>query len=166
MAKTTTAEKWVLMTELNGEALLHHFKLSNHGNVVRIKKGTGAEEPFDAKSIGGYKYISFTTREGSRETIYLHRLVAEFFVDAGDENRTYVIHKDYNRNNNRFDNLEWVTQEVLYAHRSAKAGRISASKQSPQRNRHLQSEVVANQAQALEDVRVRRMVGEYFGISQ
>lgn len=166
MAKNNSVEKWVLMTELNGEPLLHHFKLSNYGNVVRIKKGTGAEEPFDAKSIGGYKYISFTTREGSRETIYLHRLVAEFFVDSGDEHHTYVIHKDYNRNNNQFDNLEWVTQEVLYAHRSAKAGRLSTPKQGAQRSKLLQSEVVANQAQALEDVRVRRMVGEYFGISQ
>ncbi len=123
MARKISEERWVLMTELNGEPLLHHFKLSNLGNVVRIRKGAGPEEPFNPKEIGGYKYISFTTLEGSRETIYLHRLVAEFFVENGDEDNTYVIHKDYNRRNNRFDNLEWVPQSVLYKHRARKAGR-------------------------------------------
>ena len=116
-------EKWVLMTELNNEPLLHHFKLSNMGNVVKIKKGVGPESPFEPKNIGGYKYISFTTRKGSRETIYLHRLVAEFFVRASSDDAVFVLHKDYDRENNRYDNLKWVTSKEFYKHRAAKAGR-------------------------------------------
>lgn len=111
------------MTELNGEPLLHHFKLSNFGNVVRIKGGEGAEEPFLPKRILGYKYISFSTKKGTRETIYVHRLVAEFFVKTTKKNAEFVIHKDYSRDNNRFDNLEWVTASELSKHRAAKAGR-------------------------------------------
>jgi hypothetical protein len=124
MAKKNTPEKWVLMTELNGELLLHHFKLSNLGNVVRIKKGEGSEEPFHPRKILGYEYISFTTRKGSRETIYLHRLVAEFFVKAPSSEAEFVIHVDYSRDNNRFDNLKWVDKTDLKKHRSAKAGRL------------------------------------------
>jgi len=124
MAKKNTPEKWVLMTELNGEPLLHHFKLSNFGNVVRMKKGDGPEEPFHPRKILGYQYISFTTRNGSRETIYLHRLIAEFFVDSSDPKAEFVIHKDYSRENNRFDNLKWVTRAELKKHRSVKAGRL------------------------------------------
>ncbi|MCZ4408760.1 HNH endonuclease [Cryomorphaceae bacterium 1068] len=124
MAKRNTPEKWVLMTELNGEPLLHHFKLSNLGNVVRMKKGEGPEEPFHPRKILGYQYISFTTRNGSRETIYLHRLVAEFFVEASSPDAEFVIHIDYSRDNNRFDNLKWVNKVELKKHRSAKAGRL------------------------------------------
>jgi len=121
--KKAEEEKWVLMTELNGEPLLHHFKLSNYGNVVKIKKGTGPEIPFEPKNIGGYKYISFTTLNKTRETIYLHRLVAEFFVEATDQEDIFVLHKNYDRDNNRFDNLKWVTSKEFYKHRAAKAGR-------------------------------------------
>jgi hypothetical protein len=124
MAKKNTPEKWVLMTELNGEPLLHHFKLSNLGNVARMKKGEGPEEPFYPRKILGYQYISFTTRKGSRETIYLHRLVAEFFVEASGPEAEFVIHKDYTRDDNRFDNLKWVYKTELKKHRSAKAGRL------------------------------------------
>jgi len=112
------------MTELNGEPLLHHFKLSNLGNVARMKKGEGPEEPFYPRKILGYQYISFTTRKGSRETIYLHRLVAEFFVKASGPEAEFVIHKDYTRDDNRFDNLKWVDKTELKKHRSAKAGRL------------------------------------------
>ena len=124
MAKKNTPEKWVLMTELNGEPLLHHFKLSNLGNVIRMKKGEGPEEPFHPRKILSYQYISFTTRNGSRETIYLHRLVAEFFVKASSPDAEFVIHIDYSRDNNRFDNLKWVNKVELKKHRSAKAGRL------------------------------------------
>ncbi|MEM9050449.1 MAG: HNH endonuclease [Bacteroidota bacterium] len=126
MAKRSLTEKWVLMTELNGEPLLHHFKLSNFGNVIKIKKGVGDELEFKPSTILGYEYISFTTRQGSRETIYLHRLIAEFFVKSQRDNAQYVIHKDYSRKNNRYDNLKWVTKEELKKHRSAKAGRLPA----------------------------------------
>lgn len=121
--KKVDDEKWVLMTELNGEPLLHHFKLSNYGRVVKIKKGEGPELPFEPKNIGGYKYISFTSRNKSRETIYLHRLVAEFFVEPEDKDFIFVLHKNYDRDDNRYDNLQWVSSDEFYKHRAAKAGR-------------------------------------------
>ncbi len=161
MAKTSS-EKWVLMTELNGEPLLHHFKLSNHGRVVRIKKGVGQEESFLPKEIGGYKYISFTTRNGSRETIYLHRLVAEFFVEPSGDQEVFVIHKDYNRKNNRHDNLEWVTKEVLYKHRSAKAGRLPGS--SSKRKRLQQSGGITNEDVAVARDRFRKRLSQHLGL--
>jgi len=162
MAKKEPTEKWVLMTELNGEALLHHFKLSNFGNVVRIKKGEGPEEVFNPKEIGGYKYISFTTRKGSRETIYVHRLVAEFFVKNEDEQATYVIHSDYDRKNNRFDNLRWVTQEVLYKHRAQKAGRTPGRTNS--RKKLIRPDMTSNEAAARQKSEHKRMLAEFAGI--
>jgi hypothetical protein len=164
MAKKAPVEKWVLMTELAGEPLLHHFKLSNFGNVVRIKKGVGVEEPFDTKSIGGYKYISFTTRNGNRETIYLHRLIAEFFVPNDDGEKSYVIHKDYDRQNNLFDNLVWADQDELYKHRAVKAGRVAGKRNT--RKRIVKSGPISTSGKADEKARVRRLVAEYFAVAQ
>ena len=156
--KKQEEEKWVLMTELNGEPLLHHFKLSNFGNVVKIPKGVGNEMPFDPKNIGGYKYISFTTRNGSRETIYLHRLVAEFFVDAESEDHLFVLHKDYDRSNNHYGNLVWVTSEVFYKHRAAKAGRKPQTAQTETFTESIAEHKEINKA------KLRGILAEYAGI--
>lgn len=157
MAKQKEEEKWVLMTELNGEPLLHHFKLSNLGNVVKIKKGIGAETPFLPKNIGGYKYISFTTRNGSRETIYLHRLVAEFFVPADSEDDVFVLHKNYDRENNHFSNLEWVTSQEFYKHRAAKAGRKPKTAKTETYEENLPEQAERKKA------KLRRYVAEFSG---
>ncbi len=161
MSPDASTEKWILMTELNGEPLLHHFKLSSFGNVVRIKKGREEEDIFMTREIGGYKYISFTTRTGSRETIYLHRLVAEFFVEGYDPDKPYVVHKDYDRRNNRFDNLAWVSQDELYKHRYAKTSHPVDRQRKVQR-----PEVLSNEARATENMRNRKLVSECLSILQ
>lgn len=57
----------------------------------------------------GYKIVSLGGRE-HRKNYYVHRLVAEAFIPNPKEKRV-VNHKDYNRANNRADNLEWCTDK-------------------------------------------------------
>ena len=47
---------------------------------------------------------------------YIHRLVAEYFIEK-PTGKNVVNHKDCNRSNNHIDNLEWVTakENVEYA---------------------------------------------------
>lgn len=162
MSETADAEKWVLMTELNGEPLLHHFKISNAGNVRKLKKGEEPEMEFDPKEIGGYKYISFTTRNGSRETIYLHRLIAEFFIEPDGPAHKFVIHKDYDRKNNHADNLQWVPKDVLYKHRSAKAGRIPGKSNS--RKKLLAPEGIIDEQVAMRENDLKVLIAQTLGI--
>lgn len=164
MAKGNKNEQWILMTELNGEPLLHHFKLSDRGRVVRIKKGKGTEEPFEPRTIGGYKYISFTTRNGSQATIYVHRLVAQFFLPTPAEGEDFVIHTDYDRANNVVENLSWVNRHDLAAHRGKKAGRMpgrSNSRKKLSRPDHVIPESVAER-----EADFNRLVSEMVGVTQ
>lgn len=51
-----------------------------------------------------------------REDVYVHRIIAELFLDK-PEGKDVVNHKDCNTKNNCVDNLEWVTtkENVDYA---------------------------------------------------
>lgn len=74
----------------------------------------------NGKTVDLYEVIPRATRNGymriyarndltgKRQDLYVHRLVAEAFLNNPDSKR-YVNHKDCDRGNNQVDNLEWVT---------------------------------------------------------
>ena len=54
----------------------------------------------------GYKKVSLYTEEGKMVNKYIHRLVAETFID-NPNNLSEVNHIDEDKSNNCVDNLEW-----------------------------------------------------------
>jgi len=103
------------------ENLCGRYQVSNLGNVKRTaicKVGWGREyileqerlmTPFD--NGNGYKVVSFSVYDGEkkkRKNFYVHRLVANAFID-NPQNKPEVNHKNYNRGDNRVENLEWCT---------------------------------------------------------
>lgn len=105
------------------------YKISSHGRVKvkrRVMYGLVDGEfqplyvakekimsPFDNGS--GYLCIALT-KCGKRKNFYIHRLVAEHFID-NPYSKVQVNHKDYDRKNNKVDNLEWVTvsENAIYS---------------------------------------------------
>lgn len=63
----------------------------------------------------GYLIVSLRIN-GKRKNHYVHRLVAESFID-NLENKPEVNHKDFNPYNNCVNNLEWSTRKenILYS---------------------------------------------------
>lgn len=62
----------------------------------------------------GYKFV-YLMKDGKRKKYYVHRLVAEHFLNK-KEGANVVNHKDYNPNNNEVTNLEWCTQSENILH--------------------------------------------------
>lgn len=58
----------------------------------------------------GYEEITLGACEQGRTSVKVHRLVATMFVPNSDPlHNTDVNHKDFNRQNNNYYNLEWVS---------------------------------------------------------
>jgi len=55
-------------------------------------------------------------KDNKQHSIYIHRLVALHFIN-NHENKEEVNHKDWNKENNHIDNLEWVTRSENMQHR-------------------------------------------------
>lgn len=68
-----------------------------------------------------YPTIKLRTKEGTRKTFKVHRLVASAFL-PNVKNKATVNHKDGNKLNNQLDNLEWATfsENNYHARRTVK----------------------------------------------
>lgn len=76
----------------------NRFKVSSKG---RIQTPTG-------KKTFGYNIAGYRRIRTSGVSIAVHRIVAKTFLEPV-EGKNLVNHIDHNKQNNSFDNLEWVT---------------------------------------------------------
>lgn len=91
------------------------FAVSNNGEVIAADTG----KKVAIRDNGhGYKQVQIM-RGGKRYTRYVHRLVAECFLD-NVEGYTEINHIDGNKANNNVNNLEWCnhSQNLIHAFRT------------------------------------------------
>ena len=75
------------------------YKLTSNNLFLKIKL---THHP------NGYMYTAFNTKEGTRITRRVHRLVALAFL-PNPNNYDIIGHKDNNKSNNKVENLYWTT---------------------------------------------------------
>lgn len=93
-------EVWKAVKGFEGE-----YSISTYGRVRNDRSG---KISMGSESGIGYKKFSFWRDNKQISKAYVHRLVAEAFIEK-KPGYTEVNHKDGNRANNNIDNLEWVT---------------------------------------------------------
>jgi len=66
----------------------------------------------------GYYYVDLS-KNGKSKKVKIHRLVALHFIN-NSENKSQINHKDGNKSNNIYSNLEWCTQRenTIHAYRT------------------------------------------------
>lgn len=114
------SEEWKEIIEFEG-----YYEVSNLGRVRsverRLEDKAGRERTFKGVIMKqqvhykGYMMV-WLRRSGNRQKMYVHRLVATAF-HPNPEDKEMVNHKDKDRQNNHFENLEWVTIEENTYHR-------------------------------------------------
>ena len=91
------------------------YAISNYGKLLNKKTNYSFKFCTDNN---GYKILKLGKGAG-RTSMRLHQLVAKQFV-RGEREELVVNHKDGNKENNRYDNLEWVTQARNIEHAIAR----------------------------------------------
>ena len=92
------------------------YQISNFGNIRSwIKQGSKNKKrtPFSkllklSTNKGGYKVCNIALRTIKKKSVLVHRMVAEAFIPNPQHFRV-VMHKDDDKSNNHFLNLEWGT---------------------------------------------------------
>lgn len=100
------------------------YKVSNLGRVKSLKKWAGnkykakwiEEESILTPTNNGTGYLFIGLRKDTqRKNRYIHRLVAEHFIE-NPHNYKEVNHIDFNKRNNIVSNLEWCNRKENVGH--------------------------------------------------
>jgi hypothetical protein len=102
-----------------------NYEVSNYGNIRNIKRNI-----FMSPSLKkGYYVVGLSDIKSKSYVLYVQRLVASCFVKVTDKYKDIenlvVNHKDENKLNNHYNNLEWMTgaDNVKYS-RGSKVNQI------------------------------------------
>lgn len=101
------------------------YQVSNLGRVKRVNSHRVLKA---GKHTGGYLKVNLS-KNGSKSTKTIHRLVAQAFI-PNSENKPGVNHIDENKTNNMASNLEWSTSKENNNHGTHNE-KISKSKSIP-----------------------------------
>lgn len=101
------------------------YRVSEDGHIWSVKRGHEIAQRYDK---WGYLRCNLS-KEGKVYTRYIHQLVAQAFI-PNPEDKPTVNHKDENKENNHWTNLEWMTVKENNQY-GTRAARAAASKCKP-----------------------------------
>lgn len=141
------------------------FKISNYGRLINSKedKDTLVKQYF----INGYQNLPLKQKVNGKQTSrYVHKLVAQHFLDKNDG--VCVIHLDYDKTNNHIDNLKWATKREKEVHQFTNPEYKNLKRRIPY-NAKLTETKVKLLKRKLNDPNRRtrlKMIAKQFGISE
>lgn len=146
------------------------LEISNHGRVKTIDRysyGKGFKGSTTKKLIKGkfrviqylHKYPSIRDR---KKFLRIHRMVAEMFV-PNPENKPEVNHKDCNKLNPYYKNLEWCTRLENTEH-AIQNNLMNPVKGTEHWNNKLDEIQVKTIRKCLEDGMTQQKIADYFKV--
>ena len=167
-------EKWVPIV-FEGIENPPHYEVSNYGRLRSFQSSSvsrPAQTPIHATSklikgsiIQGYRSLNIRS-EGKTLNRYVHKLVAEHFIQRDHPDQTFVIHLDHDKQNNYYQNLRWVTKDEMIEHNRQNPYLKNRTLPRQTRNYKLtESKVRIIKKLLLNDKNRLKMIAKQFGIT-
>lgn len=110
------AEKWTpIVIDVEGVEHPPRYEVSNFGRL-RSFQNNEKGEIIKGSVIQGYKSLNIRLPKGKSFNRYVHKLVAETFVQRSSPDHKFVIHLDFDKQSNHYENLKWATKDEMVAH--------------------------------------------------
>lgn len=90
-------------------------RISSQGRVISVEEN-GKTQLLKLTPTNGYPMVNaYQKRNGKKSGRYVHKLVAQHFLER-KENEEFVIHINYDKLDNRVENLKWATKREKELH--------------------------------------------------
>lgn len=151
------------------------YEVSNYGRLRSFQFSPATRPQPEANNstsklikgstIQGYRSLNIRS-EGKMLNRYVHKLVAELFIDRGQPDQTFVIHLDHDKLNNHYRNLSWVTKNEMIEHNRQNPYLQNRTLPRQTRNYKLtESKVKIIKKLLLNDKNRLKMIAKQFGIT-
>lgn len=167
MVKPIKNEKWKVI-QFNGDVFRCHYAVSDHGRLVSFTSSIGEGTLLKGTLMGGYPTLKL--KPGGRNmTLFIHRLVAEAFLPKRSAKYEYVIHVNYDKQNNASKNLRWATKEEMEKHQQ-KSPAVLAYRSINRKKGHKLTDTIVRKIKQMIGDKKRKMtmkqIADHFEISE
>lgn len=101
-------EEWKLIKHKHKTKTIDYY-VSNYGRIKgyskRFKQWKLVKGSKDKRGLYG---VSYRSTENVNVRLFIHKYVAEYWVEQPSKDHIYLIHKDKDKTNNHFKNLMWM----------------------------------------------------------
>lgn len=135
MIKFYKGEKWKEIKV--HKSLQRRYAVSNFGRLLSFEKKIQEGRLLSGGNIDGYRAYPYRITEKGKikyKTLFIHRLVAEYFLKKKSAMHTYVLHLDHNSGNNLVNNLKWATKAEMIEHNKKSPAVIKGRKKTISHN--------------------------------
>jgi len=140
------------------------YEISNYGRVKSFAYDKENGRILKGGMVQGYPMVAFSKYNEKRISRYIHKLVAENFLEKETTEQRYVIHFDFNKENNYFRNLKWATKAEKEAHLNRNP-KFIASKKKIKYSKLTESDVIRIKQMLARGKTRLRVIAKQFGIT-
>jgi len=97
------------------EGKTRKYAISNIGRLISFVSDFEDCRILKPSITKGYLSVSLILKSGKETKPYIHKLVAENFLE-NENGHQKVIHLNYNKKDNKVSNLKWSSNEEVVAH--------------------------------------------------
>lgn len=118
--------------------LKFRYAVSNRGRLISFTETFNDGNLLKGSVSDGYRtfrYGKSPNGKSAYKTLFIYKLVAEFFIPKTSDDQQCVLHLDYVRDNDLVQNLKWATAEEAKIHRSKSPHVINSKKNLIQYNK-------------------------------
>lgn len=156
-------ERWMLIA-FDGVEQAPNYQVSNYGRLRSFQSGPEGVI-IKGSVIQGYRSLNIRAG-GKTMNRYVHKLVAQYFLEPDKSERTYVLHLDHDKLNNRAQNLRWATKEEMVEHNRDNPNVVNRTQPRRTSNYKLtESKVLMIKKLLRNDKNRLKMIARQFGIT-
>ncbi len=160
------AEQWAnLVIEVEDVPNPPKYAISNLGRIKSFQK-PGKGEIIKGAVIQGYRSLNIRLPKGKSFNRYIHKVIEEAFLEKPSDKHIFVIHLDYDKLNNHFENLKCVTKSEMVEHNRSNPNVLNKKIPTTSKQYKLTETKVRLIKKMLKEDKTRvKMIAKQFGIT-